>query len=43
MRVARIREKRKEHMALVSKSEGKRSVGRFRRRWSAKLNWMLKK
>jgi hypothetical protein len=39
--VARMGEKRNEYRLLVGKPEGKRPVGRPRRRWWVILGWIL--
>jgi hypothetical protein len=39
--VARMREKRNACTILVAKPEGKRSLGRPRRRWMTVLKWIL--
>jgi hypothetical protein len=41
--VARIGERRNTYRVLVGKPEGKRPMGRSRRRWVTILKWILKK
>jgi hypothetical protein len=41
--VARIREMRNSYKMLFGKPEGKRPLGRPRRRWGVLLEWMLAK
>jgi hypothetical protein len=41
--VARIGERRGVYRALVEKPEGKRPLGRQRRRWGIILRWIFKK
>jgi hypothetical protein len=37
--VARMREKRNVYRLLVGKQEGKRSLGRPRRKWTGNIKW----
>jgi hypothetical protein len=40
---ARIVERRGEYRAFVGKPEGKRSLGRIKRRWVITLRWISRK
>ena len=42
-RVARMEEERGVHKVLVGKPEGKRPLGRPRRRWDVILRWIVRK
>ena len=42
-RVVRVGERRDAYRVLVGKSEGKRPLGRPRRRWEILLEWIVKK
>jgi hypothetical protein len=42
-RVARMREKRNPYRILVGNPEGKRPLGRPRRRWVDNIKWMLER
>ena len=41
--VARMEEGRGVHKVLVGKSEGKRPLGRPRRRWEDNIKWLFRK
>jgi hypothetical protein len=36
-----MKEKRKEYTVLIGKPEGKRPLGRTRRRWEDEVRWIL--
>ena len=42
-RVVRVGERRDAYMVLVGKPDGKRPLGRPRRRWGILLEWIVKK